>query len=391
MELHARVLGNWEVLGAYLEAEGHEPTRAVPPSSRREFHVVQLPLLLIRSDVGPFGMQRKEIFNSTMNDFARVEPHLFTGQEKEEDLGLYYYGARYYFPEGGRFLQRDPAEEFWNPYAYVGNNPISMIDETGEFGDYYTREGEWLGSDGIDDDKAFLTIRFVWTETWGAFWDAARMDKTTNSILSDAEISIGLASVIRDIKSDGETVSLGSNERLEDIAATTFGESSTDNVMEEMAGIASVYLRRQRMGNYEGALARTDGNIRFRLFSEADPWDRGNGMKKAVRAAINALTDGPDYSGGGFWWDGADFGVDPDHRVKRQGFIYGHKSHNIFGVSEVRLSPPVVLYWKLANGKKGSVRGTYDYVYESTATQGRTIFWRLGKDFMRATGNKQGK
>jgi len=35
------------------------------------------------------------------------EHYLFTGKEKNE-TGLYYYGARHYDPDLGRFLTRDP-------------------------------------------------------------------------------------------------------------------------------------------------------------------------------------------------------------------------------------------------------------------------------------------
>jgi len=63
---------------------------------------------------------------------SQDEGHWFTGQEREDELGLYYYGARWYMPEIGRFLQVDPAREFVNPYSYVGNHPISFVDEDGE-------------------------------------------------------------------------------------------------------------------------------------------------------------------------------------------------------------------------------------------------------------------
>jgi RHS repeat-associated protein len=66
------------------------------------------------------------------------ESYLFTGK-KQDETGLYYYGARYYDPELGRFITRDPlAGDRTNPqslnlYAYCVNNPLKLADPTGMF------------------------------------------------------------------------------------------------------------------------------------------------------------------------------------------------------------------------------------------------------------------
>jgi RHS repeat-associated protein len=46
-------------------------------------------------------------FGESLNE---EEYYLYMGKEKDS-TGLYYYGARYYDPETGRFLTRDPTEE----------------------------------------------------------------------------------------------------------------------------------------------------------------------------------------------------------------------------------------------------------------------------------------
>ncbi|WP_085697213.1 RHS repeat-associated core domain-containing protein [Pseudomonas sp. B26(2017)] len=53
---------------------------------------------------------------------------------KEMDVtGLYYYGARYYAPWLGRWISADPSGDAdgMNRYAFVGNNPIFYVDDTG--------------------------------------------------------------------------------------------------------------------------------------------------------------------------------------------------------------------------------------------------------------------
>ena len=70
----------------------------------------------VNSKTLPFG---QEIISS--------ERFSFTG--KELDNELYYFGARYYDSNLGRFTAVDPMHE--TPYQYVGNNPLKYIDPTG--------------------------------------------------------------------------------------------------------------------------------------------------------------------------------------------------------------------------------------------------------------------
>src|SRR5262249_24468871 len=61
----------------------------------------------------------------------------YTGQISDDETGLYYYGARYYDPQLGRFIQPDPtipdpgSSQSYNRYSYCRNNPLNAVDPSG--------------------------------------------------------------------------------------------------------------------------------------------------------------------------------------------------------------------------------------------------------------------
>jgi RHS repeat-associated protein len=57
--------------------------------------------------------------------------HRFTGKPEDGAIGLYYFGARYYDPEVGRFTSRDSAKQGLNWYTYCQGNPLMLIDPDG--------------------------------------------------------------------------------------------------------------------------------------------------------------------------------------------------------------------------------------------------------------------
>jgi RHS repeat-associated protein len=75
-------------------------------------------------------------FGATMTRAGSTAPDVcvyrFTGQEWDEETGLYNYRARLYDPFSGRFYDVDPAAKGSSPYVYVENNPTNLIDPDGQ-------------------------------------------------------------------------------------------------------------------------------------------------------------------------------------------------------------------------------------------------------------------
>ncbi len=101
-----------------------------------------------------------DAFGNTLKaagEYARRNPLRFSTKYADAETGLLYYGYRYYDPQTGRWISRDPQGESGglNLYAFVGNNPATRIDALGlraiEFAFVAFingRRGDWLPEPG---------------------------------------------------------------------------------------------------------------------------------------------------------------------------------------------------------------------------------------------------
>ena len=219
-------------------------------------------------------------------------PYKFNGKQFDEETGLYYYGARYMNPITSLWYGVDPlAEKYVNigSYIYCHSSPIMLIDPTGE-GDYYAKNGSYLGTDKKKDNFIYIQYSSGKTkfEINGKYQNFQKLDVTRNTFLAFASAinnessgnkqeSMALANVVMNFINDGGSKTL---KTLDDVVLyrNSFMRGSNQKAVNEFQGLPV--------------------NSKNRTL--------------AIAAVINALgynqglTGFSDYSGGANTWDGKD-------------------------------------------------------------------------------------
>jgi len=89
-------------------------------------------LVISYEEFHPFGSTAYQLH--TNNSQVSLKRYRYVHKERDEETGLYYYGARYHCGWLCRFVSVDPLKDkfpFYSTYQYAGNRPIVGIDKDG--------------------------------------------------------------------------------------------------------------------------------------------------------------------------------------------------------------------------------------------------------------------
>ena len=116
------VIGDTTAKVYYYHTDHLESVRAVTDSGGN---------MVWKADYFAFGTQ----FSKNKVDTRFEEDDVaFAGKGYDGDTGLYYFNARWYDSETGRFTSEDPmgALSYPNLHSYCGNNPVIYVDPSGK-------------------------------------------------------------------------------------------------------------------------------------------------------------------------------------------------------------------------------------------------------------------
>jgi RHS repeat-associated protein len=125
----------------------------------------------------------------------------FAGEQTDDEIGLIYLRARYYDPETGRFMSKDPkagtedSPQSLNRYVYSRNNPVTLRDSSGEF----VIEAIALGLFAYGLYKGLEAVATNWDRAMNNYGRALNMIGDPNATEEDYDRAIeGFKSGFRD-------------------------------------------------------------------------------------------------------------------------------------------------------------------------------------------------
>lgn len=178
-----------------------------------------------REEYYPFG-------DSSLRTFSKKR-YRYCGKEKDEESGLYYYGARYYMSWACRFISIDPlAHDYMHltPYNYAGNKPINSIDIDGMQGSTEQTSGggntEYSTPEGVPPNA---NIGDIFKDSKGNEWIFDQYENTPGG--QWGQLITGVK--IKDTKSK----EVNSFLKFIGVGYTTEGNSTSKNAYPSLKGV----------------------------------------------------------------------------------------------------------------------------------------------------------
>jgi RHS repeat-associated protein len=313
----------------------------------------------------------------------------FNGKERDDESfnDAYDFGARIYDSRLGRWLSLDPLTRLFSyqtPYASFDNNPIYFTDPTGMSsvgvkGDFYGKDGKYLGKDDKNDNLVYITTEGNYNYTTGKSdnsnpnYDALRSTSNLLGIFNDKFQQF--AGII--------------NRETEPISGMPGGGQGSLNEKKALGGAINNYASKYNISISEYVEGEGNAGIGPLLLVNNDNLN----TQSAFAAAIYVLTGGQDMSNGATAWDGLDQAA-----MSSAGSYKGYVNHqNSWGwsisdehwetwtgsVKNSKWAKNQLLGWNKKFGtsnfaasqhtlnNKGKTRAF------SSASYGSTIFWKL--------------
>ncbi|OYQ50398.1 hypothetical protein CHX27_00875 [Flavobacterium aurantiibacter] len=235
-----------------------------------------------------------------------------------------------------------------------------MVDPDGReaTGDFYTKTGKYLGSDGINDNKVYVADR---RNSDGTFANSKEIKGTTHTDFATA------ANVVKHESSGNKSESLW-------IAHTA--NNAKDNNAIDYKRKNSTLTQQLTDSQY----STTPSSARSPLSTQ----DASMGAENARAAVIDVLMGGIDPTGGAVLWDGTDFltrGTSHNKFKEFQCIDIDAKSMSNFSSANQRykVHPTFNDAISLDASYSASGRSGRPYSVQSTGAQGRSIFWKIIK------------
>ncbi len=149
----------------------------------------------------------------------------FGGQELDPETGFYNYTARLYDPFLRRFHTPDPARQFSSPYVYAGDDPLSMVDPSGQIS-VWAQVGIGAAMVGV------MAVGFLLTPATGGASDAAAV--SAEAALAGVEVAAEATVAVAEVSAAAGEAAAGAGEVAAGAAAGA-GEAAASGGAEAAA------------------------------------------------------------------------------------------------------------------------------------------------------------